>query len=301
MCCKKSGGTPTTAGVPQVGAPTPQSNVFMDTLATIAKQQNDKANNLYGPLEQQAVNQVQQFQTPEYMQEQEGLATAGVAKNFDAAKEQSTANMESMGVNPADGRFGFINRGLDTGEALGKAAASQGARDSTRRLAYDSLVGLSARANPTVASAISAAGAGGNQYNTAVGNVNDAQRIATQAEENRAAGNAAGAAGVGNFLGVLGGSLLSTLPIFSSKKAKTNRRLATGALEAARKMPVQTYQYKRGLGPPGERVGPMAEDMQAATGAGDGKTILPQDLMGVTLGAVQQLDKKVRKLESKHG
>lgn len=87
----------------------------------------------------------------------------------------------------------------------------------------------------------------------------------------------------------------------SSKDYKEDKRPARGVLEVANSMPVEEWSYKDGIADEGRHIGPYAEDFQAATGKGDGKTIPMQDMMGVTLGAVQELSRKVDKLEGGKG
>jgi hypothetical protein len=295
MGCDLCGGSGSSAPAPNV--PAPADNIFMTTLAEIAKERQNRATAVFNPLEDQAVQSVQQWQTPAYANEQAGLAQADVSRKFGEAKTASDANLASLGVNPNSGRYSYVNRGLDAAQGLATAAAGTTSRQNTRQLAYDTLVGLSGRGDAKVGQAIGAATAGGQQYNYGVTNAIAQQRnqLDQQAQDN------SGLAGLGSAFGT-GLGVYAALGGFSSKKLKTQRRLATGALEATRKMPVQTYKYKRGLGMlPGQHVGPMAEDMQAATGIGDGKMIAHQDIAGLTLGAVQQLDKKVTKLEKRHG
>jgi hypothetical protein len=272
MCCDSGG-----------SAPAPADNVFTNTLAEIAKGQYERSKTAFQPLEDKAIAQVEQFQSPEYLQEQTGKAVADTSQAFDKAGAQSDEQLSSMGVNPNEGKYGFIKRGLATGKGLAEAGAFANARDSTRRLAWDTLTGMAGRGDAKVGQAIGAGQAGGNIYSNLQRNQMDWQNQNSDMS------------GIGSALG-MGARLF----MMSSKKAKVHRRLATGATEALRKMPVQTFQYKRGLGPPGTHVGPMAEDMKAATGKGDGQHIYLPDAMGVHMAATQELDKRVSKLESKN-
>lgn len=52
-----------------------------------------------------------------------GAAQAGVAQNFDAARDNATQKLESYGVNPASTRFAALDIGARTQEAAAKAAA----------------------------------------------------------------------------------------------------------------------------------------------------------------------------------
>lgn len=62
-------------------------------------------------------------------------------------------------------------------------------------------------------------------------------------------------------------------------------------------MPVEKWRYKEGTGmDDAEHVGPYAEDFKEATGLGDGKTINVVDAIGITMGAIQELSRKVDNL-----
>jgi len=105
--------------------------------------------------------------------------------------------------------------------------------------------------------------------------------------------NSQNAAGIGSFLGGALGLIFG-----SSKKVKTDKKkLPDGAaLQAVGKMPVEEWTYKPGVEDGGSHVGPYAEDFAAATGKGDGKHIAVQDAIGITMAAVQDLDRKVDRL-----
>lgn len=132
--------------------------------------------------------------------------------------------------------------------------------------------------------------------------------------------DAANAAGIGQFAGsalgaltgsgsansILGKGLSAGLGlILSSKKAKQDRKDVPegNALAAVDEMPVQSFKYKEGFADGGaqQHVGPMAEDMQQATGLGDGKTIAAQDAIGLALGAVKDLSAKVERISKAIG
>ncbi|MBN8931435.1 MAG: tail fiber domain-containing protein, partial [Rhizobium pusense] len=97
------------------------------------------------------------------------------------------------------------------------------------------------------------------------------------------------AAGIGSFLGGVGGL------IFSDEELKENKEeIDDGeALEALKSMPVEEWDYKEGVADEGHHVGTYAQDFQRATGKGDGRTIPVQDAIGITMKAVQDLDNKL--------
>mgnify|MGYP005840504751 CR=1 FL=1 len=114
--------------------------------------------------------------------------------------------------------------------------------------------------------------------------------------------DAAGAAGLGGAIGTLGGAAMTAWG--SSKDSKTDKSdIPDGeALQAVKGLDVESWRYKDGQKHPvtGEllpadkrHVGPYAEDFKKQTGFGDGKTIDPISAMGITMKAVQDLDKKL--------
>lgn len=103
---------------------------------------------------------------------------------------------------------------------------------------------------------------------------------------------AAGASAAGLFSGI--GTLAGAALIASSRDYKEDKQPVGGALAAVESMPVEQWKYKDGIADGGKHIGPYAEDFQAATGKGDGKSIPVQDAIGVTMAAVQELSANVK-------
>ncbi|PTM61912.1 tail fiber domain-containing protein [Phreatobacter oligotrophus] len=97
------------------------------------------------------------------------------------------------------------------------------------------------------------------------------------------------ASGFGAAIGGLAGLFMS------DEEVKTDKRpLPPGmALEAVREAPSESWRYKPGVADEGEHIGPYAQDMQRATGKGDGKTIKVQDMLGLHHAAIADLDRKI--------
>lgn len=278
MCCDSGGGG---------SAPAPQESEFSKALADIMRERQVNARK-FGPLEDRLVRSVEQFQTPEFEAQQAGKAAGAVQQSFDQAAQQQADQMASMGINPAQGRYQFMNRALQLGRAGASAAAITNAKDAARRLAFDTLAGVSGRGDAKIGQAIGAAQAGGNLYNQSQANQIGWQNAQAQQD-------AAGLGGIGNLAGTALGWAM-----FSSRKVKRNVRGADDALSRARKMPAKHWRYVKGVGDGGaaEHTGPMAEDAKRA-GISDGKMLNVADVAGTALAAVQQLDRKVRKLEAR--
>ncbi|WPZ30765.1 tail fiber domain-containing protein [Sulfitobacter sp. OXR-159] len=230
-------------------------------------------------------------------------AVADVRQQFSMQRDADNRRLRSMGVRPDSGRDAALASSRGSAEALATAgAANMGRRqsilqdeakaDGMRANAIN--MGKGMAVNPGTAMGISngaaQAGFGGamsgyGQQASILGKQHDAQMQAWSADQNM----------MGGFGSALG-SVVGALPMMSSKDVKEDKRPAKGSLGAIRKMPVEKWKYKDGVADSGEHIGPYAEDFAKATGKGDGKTIDPISMMGVTLGAVQELDKKVSKM-----
>ena len=122
-----------------------------------------------------------------------------------------------------------------------------------------------------------------NLYNANYGAYRDAQQ---DASNNWSAGLGA--------IGTIGGALLS-----DEELKEDMEPIADGeALDAVRDMPVERWRYKEGVADDAEHVGTYAQDFQEQVGSGDGHTIPVGDAIGITMRAVQDLDKKVSELAS---
>lgn len=236
---------------------------------------------------------------------------ADVRNSFDQARQQEARQLAAMGVRPGSGRSLAAKNRTSTNQALADAGAANTTRLSSRRAAE-------ARSDAARANAINMGSGMAVNPATSMGLANGAmsagfqgamrgygqqgQLLNTQYQQqlqswqaNQAQQNSMWG-GIGSIAG-LGISMLS------SKDAKTDKQPAHGVLEAINQMPVEKWRYKDGMGDSGasEHVGPYAEDFAEATGVGDGKTIPIPDLLGMTVGAVQELSKKVDQLMQPRG
>ncbi|MFG6660102.1 tail fiber domain-containing protein [Sulfitobacter sp. 915] len=230
-------------------------------------------------------------------------AVADVRQQFSMQRDADNRRLRSMGVRPDSGRDAALASSRGSAEALATAgAANMGRRqsilqdeakaDGMRANAINMGKGMAVNpgtamgiSNGAAQSGFSGAMSGYNQQASILGKEHDARMSAWQADQNM----------MGGFGSALG-SVIGAMPMMSSKDVKEDKRPAKGSLGAIRKMPVEKWKYKDGVADSGEHIGPYAEDFAKATGKGDGKTIDPISMMGVTLGAVQELDKKVSKM-----
>lgn len=244
---------------------------------------------------------------------QEAATWDSAARKNEAAQQavadvrQQTANAEAgrvrqamaMGINPNSSRFMAAGRSA----SLDAGLAAAGAQNMARRRVEQEAEGKRANAinmgaglavNPATSMGLSnqAGAAGGNaamqgynQQGSLLNTQYNQQLQSWQANQN-------GMSSLMGGLGTVAGMMLS------DKNAKTDKQpLPDGAaLGAIREMPVEKWRYKPGRGDGGEHVGPYAQDFAAATGQGDGKGIDVISAIGVTMGAIRDLDKKVDKM-----
>lgn len=229
-------------------------------------------------------------------------AVGDVRQQFAMQRQADGRRLASMGVNPNSGRAMAAASSAGSAEALAAAgAANMGRRGS---IAQDTArgdgmtanvinLGKGMAVNPGTSMGLSN-GAGQAGFNGAMsgygqqaGILNDQWKAQTSAwnSDNEQM----------NSLMSGAGQLAGAFMFGSSKKIKHNKK-PVDSLGAVRKMPVKKWTYNEGEGDGKEHVGPYAEDFAKATGVGDGSSIDAISMMGVTLGAVQQLDRKLDKM-----
>jgi hypothetical protein len=295
-----------------------------------ADQQWKRYQEVFQPAQDKYIEEAMNWDSPERQAAMAAEAKGDVMSNAAAAKQSSARNMASMGVSPTSGRYAGVERAGDLGTALAAAGAQNNARNQVRTQGLALKEGVANMAQGATSTSAQQSSLGLNSGNSATGNINAAnsqwqgnnqimgqgfqgamQGYAGQASTlNNLYGNqlnawsaqqqanSASSAGLMSGIGSLVGSG-AALWALSSKEFKENKRPADGALEAVEKMPVEQWSYKEGIADGGEHIGPYAEDFQAATGKGDGKTIPIVDAIGVTMGAVQELSKNMKDISSK--
>jgi len=298
----------------QLGLATDQANW--------AREDRNRYNSVYKPIEDDFIEEATNYATEERQSEAAAEARADVqtaAANNRAATERANA---SMGVTPGSGRFTGVQAASDLGTTLAEAGAANTSRQAVRDkgLALKADVvnlgkGLPAQAAAGAGGSVAASGTalggaqGTNSQALAASTIMNAgyggamQGYAGQASTlNQQYGlqlegwkaqqelKAKNASGIGSFLGGIGGLIFK-----SDEEAKENKEpIDDGtALEALREMPVEAWDYKQGVSDEGRHIGTYAQDFTEQTGLGDGKNIAAQDAIGITMKAVQDLDKKL--------
>lgn len=247
------------------------------------------------PLQDQFIQKATTYDTPERRAVAADQAAADVSQAAAQALGTRERQAMAMGVNPSSGRFQMGTAKASTDTALATAGARNMARRQVEATGDQMLgnainMGQGLAVNPGTSMGISN-GAAQSGFSGAMSGYGQQASILNQDYQNRYAAWQANQAAIGG----LGGALGTVVGLISSKKVKTNRK-PVDALGAVEKMPVEAWDYKPGVADEGRHIGPYAEDFAKATGIGDGKTIDPISLMGVTMGAVRQLSEKVDKL-----
>lgn len=286
--------------------------------------------NTFVPLQDQIINEAQTVDSQDAQAAAAASAGADAQTAIAGERAASERALTSMGVNPNSGRFAGQRRAQDLGAALGTVGAKNDAREALRDRGFSMRMGAAGLgANlPSQSMAGTQLGLGAGQaagsvlgaanqqflsstaipmqgYSGAMqgyagqaatlGNLYNSQVNAWSAQQQADAAESAGLYGaIGTGLGLATGSGIFK----SSKDVKTDKEpIPEGqALEAVESMPVERWRYMPGIADGGPHVGPYAEDMKAATGTGDGKTIQAQDAIGLTMKAVQDVNAKVDRL-----
>lgn len=304
---------------------TEQQLATQDQANTWAKEDRDRYKTVYQPLEDQYIDQATNWDSQGRQDAAAAEARADVQSASEMQRQTSNRQMAAMGVNPNSGRFAGTQRAGETATALASAGAANNARDTVRQQGIAMRADALNMGKGLPSQAAGSAGLGLSAGNSALGNNLSAnqswqnglgimtsgyggamqgygsqasilnQQYANQlsAWNSQQNANAQGTAGLWSGLGTAAGMGMMA---FSSKELKENKEPVDGALDAVRSMPVEKWDYKEGVADQGTHIGPYAEDFQAATGMGDGKTINMIDAMGINMKATQELDQKVEKL-----
>jgi hypothetical protein len=109
-----------------------QNQPIIDQQLAIAQQnkanaQQDRAQyeNTTVPLLNEQAQEAQQYNNPDFRNQQMGAAGAAVGQSFDAARDNATRDLESYGIDPSSTRYGA----LDLGVRVQQAAATAGAEN----------------------------------------------------------------------------------------------------------------------------------------------------------------------------
>lgn len=297
-----------------------QNQVSAEQLDT-SQTQRRRYDTTFAPIENRIAQEAQSYDTPARREEAARSASADVEMNLGAQRDASQREMARRGVAPNSGRALALAGSYDLGLAKAKAGAANTARRQIETIGSAKLSDAAAMGRGVFTNQGTAAGLALNAGNSAVGNAQVPGNVSAQGAQvmqqgyntaiqaNNSTGNLYGQAaglqlkkddsnsGMWSAVGNIAGAYFAA----SDKHAKKNIKPVDGevSLRAVRRMPVKSWKYKPGRGDGGSHVGPMAQDVQRAAGeqaAPGGKVIDLITMNGITLAAVQELDKKVGRL-----
>lgn len=279
------------------------------------------------PLQDEFIDKAKNWDSKENQEKSAAEAKADVLNNSNQQRQVAERNMASMGVDPTSGRFAGVERAGAQGTALAAAGAENNARNTVRNqglaLQADAInLGNGLAVNPAASLGLSSASGQAAMQTTSANNAQSAGNASIMGQGYQAAmagygnqanilnaqynnqlnawqaQNAADAQSSSSLWGGIGSLAGLGVMALSSKDFKEDKKPVDGALDQVNDMPVEEWRYKKGIADSGENehIGPYAEDFQRVTGKGNGKAIPVMDAVGVTMKAVQELDRKVDKL-----
>jgi hypothetical protein len=290
-------------------------------------------NDVFIPLQDQFIDEAQQYDTPERREEAAAKRMADVRSQFEAARRNTEDQLQSYGIDPGQLRTNALDRGIRAQEAATAAMAGNQGRqqveDYGRAMRMDAMnmgMGLPGQYTQglSAASGMGATAMGGQNQTT--GTISGAQQVAAsygqmgmqgigqsanitnmgyQNQMARWQAGQQGIAGLGQLAGQLGSAyMLGPMAAAASDPAlKENRAPAGGALDAIAGAPAETWEYRdeTGLDDGRQHVGPMADDVQRSMGIGDGTAIPLQDMIGAHHAALNEVAQRLAKLEKQGG
>ena len=272
----------------------------------------------YRALEDTMVSDAMNQDKSTYRNTLAGRAASDVEQATSTARASASRNLERMGINPNAARFADLNNQITLQSAATKAGAMTNARLSADNIVDAKRMNAISIGRNLPATQLSAIGTGsqvGNSNATlfnqqsvpmnqgfagamsGYANANQGQasigNMMNQGYQNQLAAFNADNAGM-NMLGQVVGAGAQMFMMSSEDYKKDKTPIKDGdALGAVRNMPVESWDYKTGIADGGSHVGPYAEDFKRETGLGNGRAIPMQDAIGLTMRAVQDLDRKI--------
>lgn len=250
------------------------------------------------PLQDDFIAEANNFASPARKRSVQAQAGADVSLGINQNRQAANRQAMAMGINPASGRSRAASGRMATDSGIAVAGARNMAgrqvEDQGRQLRANAInMGSGMAVNPATSMGLSngaiqsGGGAAMQGYNQQGGLLNQQYNQQMQSWQ-------ANQGAMGSLMGGLGS--MAGLFIGSSKGIKHDKKPVKNALGAVRDMPVEAWTYNKGEGDGGRHIGPYAEDFKKATGIGDGKKIDVISMMGITLGAVRELDAKIEKM-----
>lgn len=263
-----------------------------------AAQDRNRYRDKFIPLEDQYIADAQQWASPGRSAMEADRAGATARNQLQLATDSSNRQMLAMGVNPASGRgIEGVTRG-QTAVALGEVGARNTARMNVQQQGMNLRasvlnMGKGLEVNPGTSMGLSNNAYGAGFQGAMGGYRQQGDLLNTQFQQQMQQYQAKQQAGSSFWggIGTLAGAFFS-----DEDKKKNKAKPKRSPREAIDKMRVEEWDYKKGVADEGRHIGTYAQDFQKQTGIGDGRSIMVQDAIGVTMGAVKEVSQDVRKL-----
>ena len=299
-----------------------------------ADQQWSQYQTTFQPIEQKMAQEAMDYGNAADQERAASQAGTDVSQQFQSQRAAAQRQLTSMGVKPNAGNFMSANREMDAGEAAARAAAMTGTRQTVKDKGVSLRAGAAAfgrnqtntagqqvgLSTGSGSAATQSAGAGigstlaaGGQVASGYGAQMGAQNIGVQSQlglgslMNQSYGiqaqqAGAGMAGLGSLIGAGIGAYAMNPKAFSSKGFKEDGEPVSSeeAVDAFKRIPVESWKYKDGIADGGRHVGPYAEDVQRELGdevAPGGKVIDLVSMSGAQTAAIKGLADKLEQQE----
>ena len=141
----------------------------MNQQMALAKDYNDYNKSTFRPLEKGIVADAQNYDTQARRDSEAGKAIADVTQGFSAARDQSSRNLQRMGVDPNSGRALSLSNSLDIGQAANMAGAASKARNMVETTGFARKMDAASLGRGLASAQSTAAGLGLNAGSSALG------------------------------------------------------------------------------------------------------------------------------------
>lgn len=298
-----------------------------DQSAALSQDYADYMKGTFRPIEQALAEEAAQAGGVADQEKRASEAGVDVSTSFEAGREAQKRDLQRVGVNPNSGAYLSADTSSRVLEAAARAQGMNNAREQAKNLGWAKRMDVANVGRNLPSSQATSAGIALNAGNAAAGNAGAPNAMANQNAAQQLTGyntavganQAAGGLYLGQFgaqmsgynaqqqaeaakwggIGSLVGSGIGAYAALSSKKLKHRKEKVDEevVLKGLKKLPVEKWDYKKGVADEGTHVGAYAEDFQKEFGVGDGKTINLIDAVGVTMAAIKGLSKQVDRIE----
>jgi hypothetical protein len=288
----------------------------------------------FRPLEQGIVADAQDYDTTQRRDSASAAAISSVGQQADIARQSQNRNMQRMGVNPSSGKMMAMQNQTGIQEAAAKAGAGTAARNNVETQGYARTMDAANLGRNLASNQATSAGIAVNQGNASAANSASTGNITAGGNSIMNSGYAGAQSGLAgassSYLGIAGvqqkadatkaaamgsageaagGAYASYLKYSSDVNLKENIEPVdpAQALASVTQTPVSNWAYKEGIkaSDGGQtHTGPMAQDVNKTMGEGaapGGKKIDLISMNGMTMAAIQGLNKKVDKIMAMQG